>query len=215
METWKVRMMTRSITLASTLVLSLAVAGCSVFGAKAAPEPEFTQISLEAPFEVREYPELVLVKTSMTSEEDDAFMRLFRYISGANEGKREIAMTAPVLENQSGTEIAMTAPVLQNTDEGAPTEMAFILTADFTADTAPVPTDPAVELDVIPSRRVAVVTFSGRANAEDFAANREKLQAWMRSSGLTAAGPAELAQYNPPWTVPALRRNEVMIPLAK
>lgn len=208
-------MITRSITLASVFALSLALAGCSVFGAKAAPEPEFTQISKEAPFEIREYPELVLVKTSMTTEEDDAFMRLFRYISGANEGEREIAMTAPVLENPTGTEIAMTAPVLQNSALGEPTEMAFILTADFTADTAPIPTDPAVKLGVIPSRRVAVVTFNGRANAEDFADNRDKLQAWMKAGGLTAAGPAELAQYNPPWTVPALRRNEVLIPLAE
>lgn len=208
-------MITRSITLASALVVSLAMTGCSVFGAKAAPEPEFTQISKEAPFEVREYPELVLVKTSMSSEEDDAFMRLFRYISGANEGNREIAMTAPVLENPEGTEIAMTAPVLQNTTLGEPSEMAFILTADFTSETAPIPTDPAVKLDVIPSRRVAVVTFSGRANAQDFATHRAKLEAWIADSGLTAAGPAELAQYNPPWTVPALRRNEVLIPLTE
>lgn len=207
-------MITRSLTLVFTFSAGLFVAGCSVFGAKAAPEPEFTQISAEAPFEVREYPELVLVKTSMSAEEDDAFMRLFRYISGANEGQREIAMTAPVLENPTGTEIAMTAPVLQNTTSGEPTEMAFILTKDFTAETAPVPTDPAVKLDVIPSRRVAVITFNGVADAEDFTTNRDRLLEWMGAQGLSAKGPAELAQYNPPWTVPALRRNEVLIPVA-
>ena len=123
-------------------------------------------------------------------------------------------MTAPVIENPVGTEIAMTAPVLQNNATGGPAEMAFILTQDFTAETAPVPTDPKVELDVIPSRRVAVVTFNGRANADDFATNRAKLEEWIKAEGLVASGPAELAQYNPPWTVPALRRNEVLIPLA-
>ena len=150
----------------------------------------------------------------MMTEQDGAFMRLFRYISGANEGKREIAMTAPVLENPVGTEIAMTAPVLRNNALGEPAGMAFILTAEFTAENAPIPTDPMVELGVIPSRRVAVLTFNGRADAEDFTANRKRLETWMAANGLTASGPAELAQYNPPWTVPVLRRNEVLIPLA-
>lgn len=191
------------------------VAGCSVLGSEAAPEPKFTATLSEPPFEVRTYPELVLVKTSMTAEDDDAFMRLFRYISGANSGERKIAMTAPVLTGDSdGTKIAMTAPVITEGKDNSG-EMAFILTDNFTPETAPLPTDPAVELDVIPSRKVAVIRFSGRANDAMFAEETAKLQAWMSAQALEPAGPAEYAQYNPPWTVPALRRNEVMIPITE
>ena len=198
----------------ATAILStaLVVTACSAFGGKAAPEPEFTAISKEAPFELRSYPELVVVKTAMNDGTRGGFGRLFDYISGANGGKRKIAMTAPVLETEKGTEIAMTAPVLRN-QTGAGQEMAFILPKEFTTETAPVPTDPAVILDVIAPRSVAVISFSGVARDDDVAEARRKLEAWIAAKGLTATGPAELAQYNPPWTVPAMRRNEVLIPI--
>jgi len=193
------------------LVAAGMIAACSVAGGKAAPEPEFTVTEADAPFEIRDYPELVLVKTAMTDGSDGAFQRLFRYISGANRGTREIAMTAPVLQQQ-GTEIAMTAPVLQ---DRAARDMAFILPAEYTADTAPLPTDRAVRLDVVAPRRVAVVAFAGRATGASVAEATARLEAWMAEAGLVAAGPPDLAQYNPPWTIPALRRNEILIPLAR
>ena len=134
------------IRLARSAVLlmgALAVSACSVFGSAAAPEPEFRTIAQDAPFEVRAYPELVLVRTPMSGGSRGAFGRLFDYISGANNGSRKIDMTAPVLESGKGEKIAMTAPVLRDgTDDGAE-EMAFILPAGFSADTAPLPTDPA------------------------------------------------------------------------
>ena len=197
---------------AAIVSTALVVTACSAFGGKAAPEPEFTTISKEAPFELRSYPKLVVVKTAMNDGTRGGFGRLFDYISGANGGKRKIAMTAPVLETEKGTEIAMTAPVLRN-QAGAGQEMAFILPKEFTAETAPVPTDPAVKLDVIAPRSVAVISFSGVARDDDVAEARRKLEAWIAAKGLTATGPAELAQYNPPWTIPAMRRNEVLIPI--
>lgn len=202
-------------TLSRAVVLSSAIllGGCSVFGSAAAPEPEYVQVQASGGFEVRDYPQLVLVKTTMNGEEDPAFMRLFRYISGDNSGKREIAMTAPVLEAQTGAEIAMTAPVLQNDGANGQSEMAFILTSDFTPETAPLPEDPQVSLATVPARRVAVISFSGRVNDDMVADNEAKLQKWIADNGLQATGPAELAQYNPPWTIPAMRRNEILIPI--
>lgn len=205
----------RPLTRLAVLLGTLMIGACSVTGGQAAPEPTFDQLRAETPFELRAYPELVLVKTAM-SNDDRAFQRLFRYISGANAGKREIAMTAPVLQStgtSEGAKIAMTAPVLQSDGESG-AEMAFILTSDFTPETAPMPTDPAVELATLPRRQVAVVTFNGRANDALVAEWQDKLDTWMAENGLLAIGPAELAQYNPPWTIPSLRRNELLVPVA-
>jgi hypothetical protein len=192
----------------------LTLASCSLFGGEAAPEPAYTVILAEEPFEVREYDELVVVKTTMADGSRAAFGRLFGYISGENSGDRSIAMTAPVLntDSKNGTEISMTAPVLQS--GAAEREMIFVLTEEFTLQTAPLPTDPAVSLATIPPRNVAVVRYSGsmqkRASAEEV-----RLRAWMRVNGLRSTGPAEVAGYNPPWTLPANRRNEVLIPVQK
>ena len=75
----------------------LSIAACSVFGSEAAPEPGYTVVITEEPFMVRDYGELVVVKTSMSNGSNAAFRRLFNYISGENSGARKIPMTAPVL----------------------------------------------------------------------------------------------------------------------
>lgn len=193
---------------------ALALGGCSVFGGPAAPEPEYSVVLSDPPYEIRDYPALVLVKTPVGGDDNAAFRRLFAYISGRNGGAREIAMTAPVLQSEGErTEIAMTAPVLMSgaDDSG---EMAFILTDDFTLETAPVPADPAVTLGTLPARRVAVITFNGWALDRTVAKHRRMLQDWVDARSLTAISPPETAQYNPPWTLPTFRRNEVQIPIA-
>ena len=190
----------------------LGVAACSVFGGAAAPEPDYSVVLAEPPFELRDYGELVVATTPMTDGSGAAFGRLFDYISGANTGGRDIAMTAPVLNTDAvdGTKIAMIAPVLQGR-EGA-REMIFVLPGEMTPQTAPVPTDPRVSLATIPARRVAVVRYSGsmekRASTEE-----ARLRDWLALKGLRPTGLAEVAGYNPPWTLPPFRRNEVLIPV--
>jgi len=105
----------RPLAIASTLAASLVTAGCSVFGGQAAPEPDYTVIESAPPFEIREYGALAVARTAAGGGYDDAlstgFGRLFDYISGANAGETEIAMTAPVVTEpegggSAGTEIA-------------------------------------------------------------------------------------------------------------
>ncbi|MFT4830063.1 MAG: hypothetical protein ACI807_003508 [Paracoccaceae bacterium] len=191
----------------------LATTACSVVGSAAAPEPEYTVVGAQEPFEIRDYGELVVVKTTMADGSRAAFGRLFDYISGQNQGDRKIAMTAPVLNTgpAEGTEIAMTAPVLQSGEGDR--EMVFVLTGEFTPQTAPLPNDSKVTLATISSRRVAVVQYAGSMN-NMAPAEEAKLRAWIEGNGLQPTGPAEVAGYNPPWTLPAYRRNEVLIPIA-
>lgn len=189
----------------------LTVTACSIVGGAAAPEPKYTVSLSEPPFEIREYGALVVVKTTMADGSRAAFGRLFDYISGQNKGTRKIAMTAPVLNTSTaeGTQIAMTAPTLQ-TNEGR--EMIFVLADEFTSQTAPVPTDPKVKLATIATRQVAVVTYTG-SMTKGAPAKEARLRAWVEGKQFKIIGPPEVAGYNPPWTLPAYRRNEVMIPI--
>lgn len=221
--------MSRPLASGLALVAVLLTGACSVFGGQAAPEPAY-EVELSAPpFEVRRYAALTIARTSVDGSYDGAistgFGRLFDYISGANGGTREIAMTAPVLTAEEtdggGTRISMTAPVLtEPAGEATGTPgararwtIAFVLPDDLTADTAPVPTDPEVEIATIPGQRVAVVRFSGWFGDAAIAENRARLLDWMTSRDLAPSGPWRAAGYNPPWTLPWLRRNEVIIPV--
>ena len=169
-------------------------------------------------FEVREYGALLVAETLVDATFDDAgniaFKRLFGYISGDNEAASEIAMTAPVMaldENRSGgEEISMTAPVTgQQTDLGW--RFAFVLPSDYMLASAPVPSNPEVSLAQVPARKVAVLRYSGSWSETTYQKKLQLLQNWMRQNRLEAASLPRVAGYDPPWTLPFLRRNEIMI----
>lgn len=188
----------------------VSLAACSVFGGEAAPEPGYEVVVAEAPFDIRDYGELTIARTTMADGSRAAFGRLFDYISGANGGSRKIEMTAPVLEADGGTRIDMTAPVLQGGEGGG--AMAFVLPDALSEQTAPAPSDPRVTLATIPPRRVAAVRYSGSLNGRA-EAEEARLRAWIAERDLRPLGPAAIAGYNPPWTLPPFRRNEVLIPV--
>jgi hypothetical protein len=140
------------------------------------------------------------------------FRLLAGYIFGGNRRKQRIAMTAPVAQKPLSEKIAMAAPVTQIQTAGE-WIVRFTMPSAYSLETLPEPNDARVRLHITPPRRFAVVRFSGLAQPDDVTAKTAELSAWMKNRNLHAAGPATLAQYNPPWTLWLMRRNEVMIPL--
>ncbi|TDP29447.1 SOUL heme-binding protein [Idiomarina aquatica] len=201
------------------LFAPLALAGCSVFGqsdVETAPY-ELVEAVADKNIEVRNYPSLILVSTPMNAGENSAFRRLFNYISGANKGSEEIAMTAPVFMNEGaerekdGEKIAMTAPVFMG--QGEQNMMSFVMPSHFTVQTTPQPSNPDVRISEVTDYKVAVITFSGTLSESNVRENTQKLNAWLASSNYTATGPAIEAAYNGPMTLPVFRRNEIMVPV--
>lgn len=186
--------------------------------AMATEEPAFTVSMKEGAFEVRSYPALVAAQVNVTGTRDEAssagFKLLAGYIFGGNTRRQSIAMTAPVVQAQSGSEkIAMTAPVIQSPmpgQSGAWT-VRFIMPAAYTLDTLPTPNDAKVQLMLLPPARFAAVTFSGLARENDVALRTAELNVYIKSQALQAVGPPALARYNPPWTPWFMRRNEVLV----
>ena len=192
--------------------------GCSLVGINNVEEAAYTVLSKDDNFELRNYEPMVIVETTIDDDFDNAgnkaFRRLFAYISGNNISNSEIAMTVPVIADQvetsPGTEIAMTAPVLQESSQGG-WRYAFVLPADLTIDTAPEPVEDNVRLAQIPAMKVAVVQFSGFSSEESMQNKTSELNDWISANDLTPLSEPRWAGYNPPWTIPFLRRNEVMI----
>jgi hypothetical protein len=141
------------------------------------------------------------------------FNRLAGYIFGKNRLKASIKMTAPVLQEQRSEKISMTAPVLQQRNKGNWT-MAFVLPEGYTLESAPEPLDPEVKLSEVPPATVAVVRFSGLHSSSNLEKYGRQLSAWLEKQGYRALSEPRLASYDPPWTLPFLRRNEVQITIA-
>ncbi|OYY91699.1 MAG: heme-binding protein [Sphingomonas sp. 28-66-16] len=184
----------------------------------ATEEPPFTVTLAKGDFEIRDYPALVVADVSVSGDRKQAASKGFRllagYIFGGNGANDRIAMTAPVIQEAAGgAKIAMTAPVLQSGGEGQ-WRIRFIMPHGSTLETLPQPNNPKVHLHAIAPTRMAVVRFSGLARQDSIAAKTDALTRFIESEHRHAIGPPALAQYDPPWTLWFLRRNEVMIPIA-
>jgi hypothetical protein len=158
--------------------------------------------------ELRRYPATTLVTTTAPTQRE-AFRRLFRYISGANEGNESISMTAPV-ETRGGESLSMTSPV-RSSAEGDSVRMAFYLPAAYEAATAPEPASSSVSLQAEPPKTVAVDRFSWYAPSWRVSRRLRALRATLDRHGIEPLGEPFVLRYNAPLTPPFLRRNELAI----
>jgi hypothetical protein len=182
--------------------------------------PKYNVIETAGDYELRAYAPMVVAETLVDGSLDDAssagFKRIADYIFGNNTSRagnsEKIGMTAPVTIAPKAKleKISMTAPVTMQQKEGQ-WRMYFVMPSQYTLDTLPTPNNPAVTLREVPASRVAVVRFSGLAGDEKTAKKTAELLAWLKTKQITPLGNPELARYNPPWTLPFLRRNEVLV----
>jgi len=190
------------------------LAGCSVLGIRSAEEPNYQVLNDFGHIQIRQYPALVIAQTEVNADYQnssrEAFQRLAGYIFGNNKKKQKIAMTAPVIQEQQAETMAMTAPVIQQ-KSGPAWLMAFVLPKGYSVSTAPVPLDPAVIIKEITNKQVAVIQYSGRLSELRIEEKSKELKNWLTKRGYQAISPSRSAAYDPPWTLPFLRRNEVHI----
>ncbi len=196
----------------------LATAGCSVVGIRGdTPEPPSTLVArLDDSTEIRLYAARVAAEARMARQDGEdranaAFRLLFDYISGANALAQPIEMTAPVATTPQ--KIEMTAPVATR-DDGDVYTMRFFLPPRFDAQSAPRPTDPRVEIVAAPEQLMAVRRFTGSRDEAPVEQARAALIDSLDASQWRAKGAPEAWFYDPPWTLPFLRRNEVAVEVA-
>lgn len=176
--------------------VGLLLAGCRATRAGYESAP-YKVVRSDGEFELRDYPALTVVETPMANANgsDGSFTRLFRFITGANEGKQKIAMTTPVFMSGSATNLTM----------------AFVLPAKLQTTSVPKPADGAVTVRELPAGRSAVLRFSGGRNARKEAESLARLKSWLERERLTALSGPVYGYFDPPWTPVFLRRNEVML----
>jgi hypothetical protein len=217
---------------AATLALAALAPAFAPTPAMAIEEPAFERLVEDGDFELRRYAPFVVAETFVDGDLGTASNRGFRlvadYIFGNNravrpvaDGSERIAMTAPVVVEPTRSEkISMTAPVVVQPQPGAggaaPASadrwrVAFVMPREYTLTTLPRPNNPAVTLREVPAQQVAVRRFSGLAGEQKVREMTDELLAWVAARGLQPDGTPQLARYNPPWTLPFLRRNEVTV----
>lgn len=175
-------------------------------------QPAYKVTLSEGPIEIRNYGPMIAAEVEVKGERKAAINEGFRliaaYIFGANEPNAKVEMTAPV-QQQSARKIAMTAPVTQQAG-GESWTVRFIMPMKWTLETLPIPNDTRVTLKALPAKCMLAIRFAGTANDSVIQTKTEELRQYASNRKLTTLGEPQLAFYNPPWTLPLLRRNEVM-----
>ena len=163
-------------------------------------EPSWQLVDKFDSVELRYYEPSIQAKTTLadSAKTSAGFRRLAGFIFGGNSTSQKIAMTAPVQETLVGDH-----PI-----------MSFTMPGQYSFADLPQPNDPRVALEEAPAKTVAVIRFSGWATGAVVSRKTDELLAVLNERAIDVIGAPSLNQYNPPWTLPFLRRNEVMVEIA-
>ena len=164
----------------------------------AADEVKFTMVSKSVLYEIRKYSDRLVVETK-ASDQSSGFRKLFKYISGDNKDKKEIKMTTPVTQ----------------TEKNGNMTMQFYIPAEFNKNNIPDPNNSEVKVLNIKGGYYATIVYSGRASDSNYVKHRDILEDQLKKHKISIISKPIRATYNSPFTLPILRRNEVMFKIKK
>ena len=210
----------------AAVLSGLLLSACSTFGIRSGTEePGYAVVeradSAGKVVEIRRYAPRLAAEVLVEGEEEEArsagFRALAAYIFGENREQAEVAMTAPVAQAPAGagdgTRTAMTAPVAQARASQREWAVRFFMPAEYSRKTLPEPTDPRIAIIELPEENMAAVRFSGARDPAAIDAAALALRRGLDGTGWAASGVPVAYFYDPPWTLPFLRRNEVVVPV--
>jgi hypothetical protein len=207
-----------NITKTVSLLLIILNSGCSLFGIRKEETPNYQVLQKEDNKEVRQYQAYIVAQTTVEGDykeaQTQAFRRLAGYIFGKNQADDKLPMTAPVTYTPASEKIAMTAPVTQQSSEQG-WVMTFMMPSKYKSiEELPKPQDERVVLMEVPEQTIAAIRFTGFRGQERNKRKGDELLQWLNEKGeYEAMGEPYFAGYDPPWTLPFFRRNEMLVPL--
>jgi effector-binding domain-containing protein len=192
--------MNKKYILIASVVLII-ILGCVLVGPimSNVEKPKYQVVSSQANIEIRKYNPMIIALVEVQGERKEAirggFKMLADYIFGNNKSKEDIPMTAPVKQ--------------QKFQENW--QISFIMPSEYNMETLPQPNNKNIGLKELPSKKYIVINFSGVISDQNITLHEEKLKKHILENEMHILSPPIYAFYNPPWTLPFMRRNEIMM----
>ena len=175
--------------------------------------PSYRIVQSQKDIEIRHYEPMIVANVKVAGDRENTLRKGFQlladYIFGNNTVVQEISMTAPV-QQQKYKKISMTAPVQQQAMDTS-WEVSFVMPSGYNMVTLPRPNNDSVVIEEIPSEKFVVIIFSGASSNENVEKYERKLMSYVVRNNILVIGTPKYAFYNPPWTLPQMRRNEIMM----
>lgn len=196
--------------------------------AMAYEEPKYQVLVKSDEFEIRQYAPMLIAEVTVDGDMDQASNKGFRliadYIFGNNQvaGKSEnekISMTAPVTIEPVSKKIEMTTPVTISPSgddfKAGQWRVNFVMPSQYNLNNIPKPNNSQVTLKQIPEKYFVINSYSGFNTQSRVQDKSNQTIAWINQQGLKAISAPQLSRYDPPWTLPMFRRNEIMVEINK
>jgi DNA gyrase inhibitor GyrI len=185
------------------------------FRERSTEEPGYRPLETDGDHQIRDYPALTVAETLVNGSRRDALDQGFRtladYIFAKSREGEKLPMTVPVMQD-SGDPMASDPPLFDDDLEGA-WRTRFVMPSGRSRDELPDPPE-GIELVELPARKVAVVSFAGRATDSLLKEQEDRLRGWLAKRGEKSNGEPEYAFYNSPMIPGPLRRNEIWLALS-
>jgi hypothetical protein len=197
-----------------TIVLLFWIVG-TLYAVKSLEEPKYSVIENSNLYEIRQYEDYLVAQVEVAWNQQQALNQGFRALAGyifwGNTRQESISMTAPVSDIQSSSEkIAMTVPVSDISD-GDKHIVQFSLPSTYTLETLPRPDNTLVELKKVTWYKAAVLRYTGWATETKVTSKKQQLSKLLEKAWIEIISDMNSAQYNPPFSFPFLRRNEIIV----
>ncbi|GLT62672.1 hypothetical protein SLA2020_352910 [Shorea laevis] len=189
---------------------------------------KFRVLNRREQYEIREVEPYFIAETTMPGDTgfdfsgaSQSFNILAEYLFGKNMKMEKMEMTTPVFTRKTepaGEKMDMTTPVItKKLKDQDKWQMSFVMPSKYGAN-LPSPKDPSVRITEVPRRVVAVVAFSGFVTDEEVKRRELQLRDALKNDRrfqVKEGASVEVAQYNPPFTLPFTRRNEIALELER
>ena len=211
----------RRVLLFALLALTAVPAAFYTESAMATETPKYTVLKEDGDFELRRYEPRIVAEVSVDGDLDSASGKGFRILADYIFGNNRVAPNASMtVAPEASTKIAMTAPVslepigqTKALTGAREWRVEFTMPSEYTLATLPKPNNPSIRIREIPAKTYAAVRYSGMNTESRINEENQRLVEWVKRDGLVPNGLPELARYNPPWTLPMFKRNEILIPV--
>lgn len=190
--------MTTMMRLFLSLIVILPLESLAIY------KPEYVVLEKTGELEIRQYPDLIVARTRVEADFENAgnmaFRRLAGYIFGKNSENQKISMTAPVT-------------MAPEADADGVYWISFFMPAEYKLDDLPEPVDGLVEVVDVPAAKMAVLAYKGGWSEKKYDLQKERLMSLLASTSWAISGEPIWARYNSPFRPPFMRSNEVMVPV--
>ena len=206
----------RKDMLAGAAAVGALIGGAAIYylREKHTEEPDYRTLATDGDYQIRDYPAMTVAETVVTGPRQRAlgegFGMLADYIFAKSRDGEQLPMTVPVMQD-AGDPMASDPPLFDDELEGG-WRTRFVMPDGREAGDLPLPPE-GVELVELSARKVAVVSFAGRPDDRDLAAQEDRLRGWLARRGEASEAEPEYAFYNSPMIPGPLRRNEVWLAL--